>query len=55
MTVRYRNPTTGDTHSGLSSKQPPWLVEAAKKGRKEDFRIPDEDLPKYNPHLQHAK
>lgn len=51
-TYRYRNPETGELHSGKSSKQPAWLVQAAKEGRKEDFRIPLDEMAEYNPHLR---
>ncbi len=49
--VKYRNPETGKLHSGLGGRKPKWLQDAIDTGKKEDFRIPDEDLPKYNPHL----
>ena len=52
-TFFFRNPETGDLHSGRG-KNPSWLEMAKKEGREEEFRIPAEEMTKYNPHLQSA-
>lgn len=48
---RYRNPETGETHSGRGTN-PPWLAKAKKEGRADNFLISKDDLPKYNPDMR---